>query len=78
MTEVIDNKEIEDVLDILENMEDEELAASLLAEFNEATKNHGKLVMNRDPKLSNEEWKIKCDTAAQEVSAILSKIQEYR
>ena len=36
------------MLDILENMDDEELAASLLAEFNEATKHHGKLLMNKD------------------------------
>jgi len=76
--ELIDNKEIESVVDILENMEDEELAASLLAEFNEATKNHGKLLLNRDPKLSNDDWKKQCDAAASEVSLILSKIQEHR
>ncbi len=78
MEKLIDNTEIEGVLDVLENMEDEELAASLLAEFNEATKHHGKLLMNKDPKLSDEDWKKICDDAASEVALILSKIQEQR
>tara|TARA_B100000886_G_scaffold337417_1_gene298075 strand:- start:1111 stop:1347 length:237 start_codon:yes stop_codon:yes gene_type:complete len=78
MQDVLDNREIENILDILEAIEDEELAASLLAEFNEATKNHGKLVMNRDPKLSNEDWKKMCDDAANEVEMILKKIEEHR
>ena len=78
MKDVLDNRELENILDILEAIEDEELSASLLAEFNEATKNHGKLVMNRDPKLSNEDWKKMCDNAAREVEMILKKIEEHR
>jgi hypothetical protein len=78
MENILDNKEIDGVLDILESMEDEELAASLLAEFNEATKNHGKLLINRDPKISNDDWKKLCDEAGAEVALILSKIQERR
>lgn len=78
MNDLLDNREIDNVLDILEGMEDEELAASLLAEFNEATKNHGKLLMNKDPKLSHEDWKTLCDEAAKEVDMILGKIQNRR
>ena len=78
MNDFLDNREINNILDILEAMVDEELAASLLAEFNEATKNHGQLVMNKDPKLSHDDWKKLCDEAAKEVDLILGKIQEYR
>ena len=54
------------------------IAASLLAEFNEATKNHGKLLINKDPKLTHEDWKQLCDEAAKEVDMILGKIQSRR
>ncbi len=78
MNDIIDNKEVDELIDILENMEDEELAASLLAEFNEATKNHGRLLLNKDPKLSHEDWNKMCDDAKKEVELILTKIQSQR
>ena len=78
MDELIDNKEINLILDVLEHMEDEELAASLLAEFNEATKHHGKLLMNKDPSLDHDDWKKKCDEASKEVELIVNRIHSYR
>ena len=78
MNDYIDNKEINEILAILEELEDEELASSLLSEFNEATKHHGKLIMNKDPALSNEDWKRQCDDAAKEVKLIVNRINTYR
>ena len=78
MNDDIDNSEINEILDILENIEDEEVAASMLAELNEATRYHGKLIMNRDPQLSHEDWKKQCDEAAKEVKNIVDRIFAYR
>ena len=77
MTDVIDNTEINKLLEILETLEDDELATSLLSEFNEATKRHGKIVLNRDPQLSNDDWKKKCDAAQKEVELIVERILSY-
>ncbi len=54
---MIDNSEIEEVMEILESLEDETLAVSLLQEFNEKTKALGQLVMNMDKSLEHDEWK---------------------
>ncbi len=66
------------VMEVLENMEDEALAASLLAELNQKTKEMGSLIMNRDPNLSHDEWKAKCDAAKAEVDALITKIESYK
>lgn len=57
-------------------MEDEEKAAELLKEFDEKTKILGRLIMNVDQNLSNEEWKKKCDEAKKEVDKIIQKIKQ--
>lgn len=71
---MIDNKEIAQVLDVLEKMEDEELAARLLKEFNESTKKLGVLILNKDHTLDHQEWKSLCDLAQAEVDQIVQKI----
>ena len=78
MNDILDNREINEILEILENMQDEELSTSLLFEFNEATRHHGQLLMNRDPELDHDDWKQKCDDAAKEVDLIIKKIQSHR
>ena len=74
---MFDNSEIEHLLNKLEDIEDEELAASLLREFNEKSKILGQLLMNLDESLSNEEWKKRCDLAKKELDIVLSKINDY-
>ena len=48
---MIDNKEIQRILDKLENLEDEVLAVELLKEFNRSSSDLGKLLLNLDTKL---------------------------
>lgn len=74
---MFDNSEIEELLNKLEDIEDEVLAASLLREFNEKSKVLGQLLMNTDTSLSHDQWKIKCDEAKKELDSILAKIKDY-
>ena len=74
---MIDNSEVNRILEILENMEDEVLATSLLREFNEATKAHGVLLLNMDDSLSNEDWKKRCDESQKKVDEVVSRINQY-
>jgi len=74
MKELIDNFELERILEILEEMEDEKLSAALLMEFNQKMKVYGRLLMNTDHGLGNEEWKRQCDQAQKEVTKIVEKI----
>ena len=73
---MLDTAEINKVMQILEELEetDEQLAIELLKEFNEKTKYLGQLLMDRDPNLNNDEWKIECDQAKKEVDNLLKKI----
>lgn len=71
---MIDNVEVNEVLEILENMEDETLAAELLREFNEKTKSLGQLILNKDQNLGHDEWKNLCDVAKKEVDSIVKRI----
>jgi len=72
---MIDNYEVDEIMDILENYENEELAVQYLREFNEKTSILGRLLMNLDPSLSSEEWKLKCDLAKKEVDLVVQKIR---
>lgn len=71
---MLDTSEMEKVMAKLESLEDQELAVSLLKEFNDATKRLGQLLMNLDPTLSHNEWKHKCDEAQKSVDEIVQKI----
>ncbi len=72
---MLDTNEIDEIMEILENFEDEELAVRLLKEFNEKTARLGKLLMNLDKSLSHEDWKSQCDLAKKEIDNIVKKIK---
>ncbi|MBP9681393.1 MAG: hypothetical protein KBD76_08305 [Bacteriovorax sp.] len=71
---MIDNNEIERILEKLENLENEQLAVELLREFNLASSELGKLLLNLDQSLTHEEWKKRCDKAQQKLNSIIKKI----
>ena len=60
----------------LELIEDEQLAVTLLKEFNEKTKLLGQLITNRDPNLSHSEWERLCSDAKKNVDNVVKKIEE--
>ena len=72
---MIDNTEIERVLGILEELDNEDLAVEYLKKFNDATKEFGQLLMNRDQALDHKEWKNQCDKAKREVERIVEEIE---
>ena len=78
MNDLIDNKEVEEVMGILEEMADEELAVKLLQEFNAKTKELGTLLMNQDPSLDHGHWKAQCDDAKKEVDEIVAQIKKHK
>jgi hypothetical protein len=73
---MIDNSEIENILDKLENMEDELLAVELLKEFNCASAELGRILLNLDSKLTNEEWISQCELAQKNLDNIREKINK--
>lgn len=72
---MLDPSTLNEITEILENLEDEQLAASLLSELNEKSTQFGKLVLNTDPSLGHDEWKIKCDQAKEEIEHLVEKIR---
>ena len=74
---MIENNEIERILEKLENLEDEVLAVELLREFNRASSELGKLLLNLDNSLTHDEWKNLCDKAQASLDQIVKKIDLY-
>ena len=72
----IENVEIDKIMEKLELIEDEQLAVSLLKEFNDKTKVLGQLITNRDPNLSHSDWEKLCANAKKDVDTIVKKIEE--
>lgn len=72
---MIANNDLNRILEILENLEDEELAVKLLAEFNRASADLGKLMLNLDKNLTHEEWKSLCDDAQAKLGQVIKKIE---
>ncbi len=75
MIKGIDTSETQDIIDILEELSDQELAVKLLKEFNDRTKALGLLLMNKDKNISHEEWEKKCKDARFKVDEILHEIR---
>ena len=73
---MIDNSEVERILEILENMQDEDLAVELLGEFNRSSSELGKLLLNLDKTLSHDEWKTLCNQASVRLDAVIKKIDQ--
>lgn len=78
LNNLIDMSEMNALLEILEGMEDEELAAQLLKELNDKTRELGELIMNRDPNLNHGEWKAQSDEAKAAVDAIVTRIHNMK
>lgn len=78
MTNILDNKELDEIMTILEEMDDEELSVKLLSQFNSKTKELGALIINRNPSLSHNEWKALCDKAQSEVDKVIAQIKQYQ
>lgn len=72
---MLDNREINEVLEKLESLEDEHLAVELLKEFNRLTSLQGKLILNKDDSLSHTEWKKESDKLKNEVEKLVLKIK---
>lgn len=71
---MLDNQEINVLLEILENLDDEELAVELLKEFNSSSKDLGKLLLNLDKTLAHDEWKSQCDVAQKRLDDVVARI----
>lgn len=61
-------------MEVLESCEDENLAAELLKEFNDRSKEWGTLMLNLDPSLDHVEWKNQCDKARELLDQTIEKI----
>lgn len=71
---MLDNQEINKLLEILENLDDEELAVELLKEFNSSSKDLGKLLLNLDKDLDHNEWKLQCQVAQKKLDTVVTRI----
>ena len=78
LNDLIDNEELNEILEILENLEDQHQAAKLLKEFNDASKDHGRLILDMDEKLDHSEWKSQCDQAKTRVDDVLNQIRSLK
>ncbi len=73
---MLDNREVNAILEKLENLGDETLAVELLREFNQASGKLGKLLLNLDKSLSHDEWKGQCDRAQKDLDKIVKRIND--
>jgi len=74
MDDLLDTTELDSIMNKLEEMEDEQQAAALLREFNDASRDYGKLLMNHNESLTHDEWKAECDKAKEELHKLIVKI----
>ncbi len=72
---MIDNHEMAEILEILENLDDEQLAVSYLKKFNDSSKKLGSLLLNLDKSLEHKVWKDQCDKARLELEEIVLEIR---
>ena len=68
---MLDNKEINE---LLENLDNEELAVELLKEFNSSSKDLGKLLLNLDKGLEHNDWKLECEVAQKRLDRVIARI----
>jgi DNA-directed RNA polymerase specialized sigma24 family protein len=73
---MIDNSELDEILAKLESLEDEEKAVILLQDFNKYSSELGKLLLNLDKTLSNEEWKKQCEDAKNRLEKVIKEIKK--
>ena len=73
---MIDNNYLDEILAKLESLEDEEKAVLMLQDFNKYSSELGKLLLNMDKTLSNEEWKNQCDEAKKRLEKVIKEIKK--
>ena len=71
---MLDNSDLEQIMEKLESFDDQEMAVKLLKEFNDKSKKHGKLILNKDAQLEHDEWKRMCDSAQQDINEVVGRI----
>jgi len=69
-----DTEKMDKVLNALEEMDDEKLAVQLLKEFNEKSADLKALLLNKDPNLDHNIWKMECDLANRDLDRVIKKI----
>jgi hypothetical protein len=72
---MIDTKEMERILNLIESLPDNDTSVSLLKEFSEKHKNFSKILFDTNPKLSHDEWKQKCTQAKVEIDEFLGRLE---
>lgn len=75
---MIDNSEHEEILKILEDMDNQELAVQLLKKLNDTSSELGKLILNQDSNLEHDQWKEECDKLKSKLDVIIEEIQTHR
>lgn len=73
---MIDSSELDEILAKLESLDDEEKAVAMLQDFNKYSSELGKLLLNMDKTLSNEEWKQQCDEAKKRLEKVIKEIKQ--
>jgi hypothetical protein len=73
---MIDSSELDEILAKLETLDDEEKAVAMLQDFNKYSSELGKLLLNMDKTLSNEEWKQQCDEAKKRLEKVIKEIKQ--
>jgi hypothetical protein len=76
MRDIVDNSELNRVMEILEEMEDQNLAVKLLKEFNDKTRILGQIIMNKDDELGDEEWERQGREAKLAVDDLIKEIEK--
>jgi inorganic pyrophosphatase len=73
---MIDSSELDEILAKLESLDDEEKAVAMLQDFNKYSSELGKLLLNMDKNLSNEDWKQQCDEAKKRLEKAIKEIKQ--
>lgn len=74
----LDLQETEEILTILENMDNEELGASLLKEFNDASKDFSQVVLTIGGMEQTEKMKRQYEAAKGNLVRAINKIKKYK
>lgn len=72
---MLDTKEMERVLGLIESLPDDQVSIKLLKEFSEKHKNFSKILFDKNPEVSHDEWKQKCSQAKLEIDDFLSRLE---
>ena len=76
MSKVIDTSEWNDIIDILENLSDENLAAKWLSDLTRLNRELGDLILQTDSDISDDDWKKKCDDKKAQIEELVQLIRK--